>query len=1075
MSNYVLSATLELKDQFTAQVNKARSGFKGLTETMKNTGSASDAAAAGMGKAGTAAVKAAGQAARAKRSFQGIRGIYEATIRAKDDATAKIQKVKTELNGLKGKAYTIALNVKQNGDIGGMKDKLSGMAAGAMAGLPVQAAGFAGLGYGVFDAVKNYSDFTAQLSQIKAVTGLDAEAMDAVKEKALELGADTQFSSTEAAQGMTELLKAGVSVKDVLGDASQAALDLAAAGQLSLPEAAEIMSTAMNAFHMDDATHAADVLVGAANASATGVQELKYSLSAVSAVAAGVGMSFDDTNTALAVFANNGLKGSDAGTSLKTMLMNLSPQTKQATEEMQRLGLLTDEGTSKFFDQEGHLRSLSDIAGLLQDHLSGLTDEEKMNALSTMFGSDAIRGGMIMLREGAKGVKDMNAAMKDITAHETAKVAMDNLRGSLLRLKSAWENLTIKLLDHGVGDGLRGFTEEFGKLTSHFSGLLDDGLQVTDVIKIVGEGINDLKNKFLAFDGIGSVLAGGALAVGLKKIYNLAMKVKDVVQGIPKNLPGGTPTGGNGLPNTSSVKDMVVTATNVIINSKGAPTTAPTSAPPTNAPVPVPEGTPKGTPKPGWGARLSSWAKRVPWIGSAIALGGTALDVAYAPEGEKLSTAGRDAAGLAGGFAGMKAGAALGAAAGSFIPGAGTAAGAIVGGIAGGIGGDMLGQKLAESFQSINWDSFSQVIHEKNAEWSQTFAQLGPTITSTFEGIRQSMSDTADWLDAKQAELHQYMADSWEGIKQSGADTWESIKQSGVDSWDMICQVADEKNAEWSQTFAQLGPTIASTFEGIRQSMSDTADWLDAKQAELHQYMADSWEGIKQSGADTWESIKQSGVDSWDMICQVADEKNAEWSQTFADAKDAAGGYLAELEESAGTTWEEISSGASSTESNIASAFQSAKDEAEAAWDGVTGWFEENVWGPLSERAKSAWGNLQSTIADIRSSASSFSFSIPSIFSGHATGSSFYAGGWTEINERGGEIVDLPQGSRIYPHATTERMIQAELENRQSSGSGPVVIKGNTFYVREEADIDRIAYKLAKLISQGHINYGGGY
>lgn len=995
MSNYVLSATLELKDQFTAQVNKARSGFKGLTETMKNTGSASDAAAAGMGKAGTAAIKAAGQADRAKRAFQGIRGIYEATIRAKDDATAKIQKVKTELNGLKGKAYTIALNVKQNGDIGGMKDKLSGMAAGAMAGLPVQAAGFAGLGYGVFDAVKNYSDFTAQLSQIKAVTGLDAEAMDAVKEKALELGADTQFSSTEAAQGMTELLKAGVSVKDVLGDASQAALDLAAAGQLSLPEAAEIMSTAMNAFHMDDATHAADVLVGAANASATGVQELKYSLSAVSAVAAGVGMSFDDTNTALAVFANNGLKGSDAGTSLKTMLMNLSPQTKQATEEMQRLGLLTDEGTSKFFDQEGHLRSLSDIAGLLQDHLSGLTDEEKMNALSTMFGSDAIRGGMIMLREGAKGVKDMNAAMKDITAHETAKVAMDNLRGSLLRLKSAWENLTIKLLDHGVGDGLRGFTEEFGKLTSHFSGLIDDGLQVTDVIKIVGEGINDLKNKFLAFDGIGSVLAGGALAVGLKKIYSLAMKVKDVIQGIPKNLPGGTPTGGNGLPSTSSVKDMVVTATNVIINSKGAPTTAPTSAPPTNAPVPVPEGTPKGTPKPGWGARLSSWAKRVPWIGSAIALGGTALDVTYAPEGEKLSTAGRDAAGLAGSFAGMKAGAAFGAWAGSMVPGVGTAAGAIIGGIAGGIGGDMLGQKLAGMVQNINWDALKQPFQE------------------------------------------------------FGADIGKAMERAPE---------------EFGHAFAEIGDIF-----------SNTAQWLDDRQAELHQNMADSWEGIKQSGADTWESIKQSGVDSWDMICQVADEKNAEWSQTFSDAKDAAGGYLAELEESAGTTWEEISSGASSTESNIASAFQSAKDEAEAAWDGVTGWFEENVWGPLSERAKSAWGNLQSTIADIRSSASSFSFSIPSIFSGHATGSSFYAGGWTEINERGGEIVDLPQGSRIYPHATTERMIQAELENRQSSGSGPVVIKGNTFYVREEADIDRIAYKLAKLISQGHINYGGGY
>lgn len=929
MSNYVLSATLELKDQFTAQVNKARSGFKGLTETLKSTGSASDTAAAGMGKAGTAAVKAAGQADRAKRAFQGIRGIYEATVRAKDDATAKIQKVKTELNGLKGKAYTVAINVKQNGDIGGMKDKLSGMAAGAMAGLPVQAAGFAGLGYGIFDAVKNYSDFTAQLSQIKAVTGLGESEMDAVKSKALELGAATQFSSTEAAQGMTELLKAGVSVKDVLGDASEAALNLAAAGELALPEAAEIMSTAMNAFHMDDATHAADVLVGAANASATSVNEMKYSLSAVAAVAAGAGMSFDDTNTALGVLAQNGLKGSDAGTSLKTMLGRLSPQTDEAAKAMQRLGLLTDEGSSKFYDEQGNIRSLADIAGLLHTSMKGLTNEQRSNALATIFGSDAIRAGNILYREGAEGVIKMQDAMKNITAQETAKVAMDNLRGSVLKLKSAWENITIKLLDHGAGDGIQGFTDEVGKLASHFAGLLDDGLQFTDFIKILGEGIKDLKDKFLAFDGIGSVLAGGALAFGLKKIYDLAKKVKDVIQGIPKDLPKGLPT--NGLPSTSSVKDMIVTATNVIINSKGAPT----SAPPTNAPVPapIPGGTPKGTPKTGWGARLGSWARRIPWIGSALALGGTALDVAYAPEGEKLSTFGR---------------------------------------------------KMAEAFQGIDWDAFSQVISEKNAEWSQTFAQLGPTIANTFEGIRQSMSDTAAWLDAKQAELHQYMADSWEGIK-------------------------------------------------------------------------------------------QSGVDSWNMICQIADEKNAEWSQTFADAKDAAGGYLAELEESAGTTWEEISSGASSVESNIASAFQSAKDEAEAAWGGVTGWFEENVWGPLSERAHSAWRNLQSTIADIRSSASSFSFSIPSIFSGHATGSSFYAGGWTEINERGGEIVDLPQGSRIYPHATTERMIQAELESRQSSGSGPVIIKGNTFYVREDADIDRIAYKLAKLIAQNSLNYGGGY
>lgn len=1000
MSNYVLSATLELKDQFTAQVNKARSGFKGLTETLKSTGSASDAAAAGMGKAGTAAVKAAGQADRAKRAFQGIRGIYEATIRAKDDATAKIQRVKTELNGLKGKTYTVALNIKQNGSLNGLKDKAGSVANGMLLGTSAQMLAGAGIGFGIYDTLKTSMDFSAALSGVKALVpaGEDAEAvMDAVKNKAMELGQATAFGDVDVANGMAELLKAGLSLQEVLNGATKAALDLATAGDLSLPEAAKTMSIMMNVFDLNDASHAADILTGAANASATNVHEMSYAMAEAAAGAKSMGVSFEDTNATLALFAKNGLLGSDAGTSLKTMLSRLVPQTDQAAKDFQRLGLMSEDGSNKFFDATGKLKPMREVAETLKKSLQGMTAEQKQAALYTIFGSDAIRAATFLAQDGAEGIDKMTAAMKRFTASGVAETKMDNLRGDIEQLSGSWENLQILIMDGKGENGLRSFVQEADKLLSHFSGNVEkNGLGIRSILSLIGEGIKDLKDKFLAFDGIGSVLAGGALAVGLKKIYNLAMKVKDVIQGIPKNLPGGTPTGGNGLPSTSSVKDMVVTATNVIINSKGAPTTAPTSAPPTNAPVPVPEGTPKGTPKPGWGARLSSWAKKVPWIGSAVALGGTALDVAYAPEGEKLSTAGRDAAGLAGGFAGMKAGAALGAAAGSFIPGAGTAAGAIVGGIAGGIGGDIIGQKLAEAFQSINWDSFSQVINEKNAEWSQTFAQLGPT--------------------------------------------------------------------------------IASTFEGIRQSMSDTDDWLTGKQAELHQYMADSWEGIKQSGADTWEGIKQSGVDSWDMICQVADEKNAEWSQTFADAKDAAGGYLAELEESAGTTWEEIRSGASSMESNIASAFQSAKDEAEAAWDGVTGWFEENVWGPLSERARSAWSNLQTTIADIRSSASSFSFSIPSIFSGHAaTGSSFYAGGWTEINERGGEIVDLPQGSRIYPHATTERMIQAELESGQSSGSGPVVIKGNTFYVREEADIDRIAYKLAKLISQGHINYGGGY
>lgn len=433
MSDYVLSATLELRDKFTAQVKKAKSGFADFERSLRGTSAAVDNAAASMEKSGVAAVKLAQQADKAKLSLSGIRGTYSATVRAKDEATQAVRRVKTELSQLHGKAYTAIVNVRQNmsGPLNQMKNGLSGIAGGMLMGTSMQMAGAAGMGLGIYDGIRNYTDFTAQLSQIKALTDLDAQTMEQVKAKAMELGDATTFSSTEAAQGMTELLKAGVSVKDVLGDASEAALNLATAGGLGMGEAAEIMSTAMNAFHMDNATHAADILAGAANASATSVQEMRYSLAACSAVAAGAGVSFDDTNTALAVFAQNGLKGSDAGTSLKTMLQNLIPMTKTQYEAFSQLNLLTENGTSAFFDASGSMKSMAEIADLLQDRLSGLTKEQQMTYLYNMFGSDAIRGGMILMREGAKGIHDMYDAMSQVTAEKTAIEMMDNLRGSL--------------------------------------------------------------------------------------------------------------------------------------------------------------------------------------------------------------------------------------------------------------------------------------------------------------------------------------------------------------------------------------------------------------------------------------------------------------------------------------------------------------------------------------------------------------------------------------------------------------------------------------------------------------------
>ncbi|PGR74830.1 phage tail tape measure protein [Bacillus cereus] len=165
------------------------------------------------------------------------------------------------------------------------------------------------IGRGLKSAVTESMNFEQQMANIKAVSGSTGEEMKKLSELAINMGETTKYSSVQAGQGIEELIKAGVSLTDIINGGLEGALNLATAGELELGEAAEIASTALNAFKADhlSVADAANILSGAANASATDVRELKYGLAASSAVAAGAGMTFKDTATTLAVFAQNGL------------------------------------------------------------------------------------------------------------------------------------------------------------------------------------------------------------------------------------------------------------------------------------------------------------------------------------------------------------------------------------------------------------------------------------------------------------------------------------------------------------------------------------------------------------------------------------------------------------------------------------------------------------------------------------------------------------------------------------------------------------------------------------------------
>lgn len=315
--------------------------------------------------------------------------------------------------------------------------------------------------------------FEKRMSAVGAVSGATAAEMDLLSKKALKLGADTKFSASEAALAMEELVKAGLSVSDVLNGAAEATVALAAAGEIDLPAAATISANALNQFGLEakDLISVVDTIAGAANASAIDVGQFGHSLAQVGAIGHLTGQTFDEVATAIALLGNAGIVGSDAGTSLKTMLSNLVPTTKPAIAAFERLGLNVGKSGNAFIDAEGNYKSLTEIAGILHKATDGLSESQKQVALEVIFGSDAIRAAAIISEQGAEGFKALNTEMHKTTAAEVAAKRMDNAAGSIEQLKGSVETLGISIgsrftpaLQDAV-DKVTGWVNGFGELS----------------------------------------------------------------------------------------------------------------------------------------------------------------------------------------------------------------------------------------------------------------------------------------------------------------------------------------------------------------------------------------------------------------------------------------------------------------------------------------------------------------------------------------------------------------------------------------------------------------------------------
>lgn len=344
------------------------------------------------------------------------------------------------------------------------------------------AAGLAATAFGVA-SVKMAADFDEQMSTVQANSGATTAQLGQLREAALQAGESTVYTASESAGAINDLAKAGMSVSDILSGGLTASLNLAAAGQMDVGNAAEYMSQALTMFHLSgkDATSTADALAAGADKAVGDVSDFGEALNNCGVMANSFGMNLQETVGVLGLFAQNGIVGAEAGTQLNSMLMKLANPASDAKSTMEELGISTHDASGKFV-------GMANLAGQLHDKLGSLTDQQRQEAEATIFGSYAVKGAGIIMDAGKKGVEDWTKAVSDSGfAAQQASNKTNNLKGDLKMLESATQSAMTKI-GEGAQGPLRKLTQGLTDLITGF-GDLPAGVQQAIVVMSALSGI----------------------------------------------------------------------------------------------------------------------------------------------------------------------------------------------------------------------------------------------------------------------------------------------------------------------------------------------------------------------------------------------------------------------------------------------------------------------------------------------------------------------------------------------------------------------------------------------------------
>lgn len=326
-------------------------------------------------------------------------------------------------------------------------------------------------------AIKVGSDFESQMSRVKAISGATGEEFEQLKAQAMQLGADTSFSASQAAEGMENLAAAGFTTSEIM-NAMPGLLNLAAASGEDLASSSDIAASTLRGFGLaaSDAAHVADVLAANANRTNSSVADTGEAMKYIAPLARAAGLSLEETAAAIGIMANAGVNGSQAGTSLRGALSRLSKPTKDMSEAMDELGI-------SFYDSNGKMKSLTEQVGMLRQATEGMTDEQKNNYLVTLYGQEALSGMLALINEGEGSLGELTEAYRscDGEAQKAAETMQDNLSGALEQLGGSAETLGLAFYN-SVADNLKNAaktaTESINNITDSFNnGGLNEAIQ----------------------------------------------------------------------------------------------------------------------------------------------------------------------------------------------------------------------------------------------------------------------------------------------------------------------------------------------------------------------------------------------------------------------------------------------------------------------------------------------------------------------------------------------------------------------------------------------------------------------